>query len=71
MDRHQLVAALAAMTEDEYDAVTTEARHHGAELTPMETASTALRRSRGLDRITKPASREQAAAALARYRGSI
>ena len=67
MDRHELVTALAAMTEDEYADVTAEARHDGTELTSMEIAAQALRSSRGLRRSGKPASKEDAAAALARF----
>ena len=70
MDRHELVTALAALTEDEYLDVTADARNDGTELTPMEIAAAALRHSRGLDRKAK-ATPEQAAEALRRYATGI
>jgi len=64
-------AIIAAMSEGEVDLLLARTRPPEEPANPMERAGAALRRSRGLDRKTKPASREQAAAALARYRGSI
>ena len=67
MDRHALVTALAALTDDEYADIATEARADDElPADPKARALAALRRHRGLDR-TERATHEQAAAALAEF----
>ena len=67
MDRAGIVSALAAMTDDELSEAIAESRGEPVgEMSPMERAAAALRRSRGLDRKSR-ASKEDAATALRRY----
>jgi hypothetical protein len=61
---------IADMTPEDFDMLVYRTRPPEEPADPLERAAAALRRSRGLDRKSKPASREEAAAALAKYRGA-
>ena len=61
---------IADMSAEDFDMLVYRTRPPEEPVDPMERAAAALRRSRGLDRGSKSASREQAAAALANYRGA-
>ena len=63
MDRNELLHALAALDDAEYQALTAEAR---GTADPKEIAVQALRRHRGVDRTTK-ASKQTAAGAVYKY----
>jgi hypothetical protein len=68
VEPHAIVAALAAMTDDEVAETLAAARGEAAEpADPKEKAAQALRRHRGLDRTTR-ATKDDAAAALLRWR---
>jgi len=61
---------IAEMSAEDFDMLVYRTRPPEEPANPMERAAVALRRSRGVDRNNRPASREEAAAALAVYRGA-
>jgi hypothetical protein len=61
---------IADMSVQDFDLLVYRTRPPEEPADPRERAAAALRRDRGLDRKSKPASREEAAAALVRYHGA-